>query len=302
MQEFQTWVIEKRVEIAIDLIAGSISGMCNCLSSHPLDTIKVRMQMSNDSSIQVVKQVLRQEGIFAFYKGMMFPLTSVPLLNAVVFSTYEFWRRIIKGGSEKMTYLQIAVCGGIAGSFASLFSCPIELTKCRLQMQKDSIHKLYKNPIDCLVKIARYEGFTYIFRAMHTTQQREILGYGAQFAMYEYTKDLLTRLGDRSDPTNLDLLISGGLGGVACWCIGYPQDTVKTILQCENKTGKNRIYKPILYDGGFYDCAKQLVAKEGFRSLWKGFSVCIFRAFYANAIGFYSYETSKSLITNKYVQ
>lgn len=29
-------------------------------------------------------------------------------------------------------------------------------------------------------------------------------------------------LQDKSEPSSYDLLIAGGLGGMACWIVGYP--------------------------------------------------------------------------------
>jgi hypothetical protein len=43
------------------------------------------------------------------------------------------------------------------------------------------------------------------------------------------------------------------------------------------------------------------VQREGHGGLWKGVTSTMFRAFYANAIGFYTYEFSKSFILNKYM-
>lgn len=31
-------------------------------------------------------------------------------------------------------------------------------------------------------------------------------------------------LGEKTEPSSIDLLISGGLAGMACWVVGYPQD------------------------------------------------------------------------------
>lgn len=47
------------------------------------------------------------------------------------------------------------------------------------------------------------------------------------------------------------------------------------------------------------DCYKQIKEKEGRKGLWRGFSACLIRAFYANAIGFYAYEISRGYILNK---
>jgi solute carrier family 25 carnitine/acylcarnitine transporter 20/29 len=37
-----------------------------------------------------------KEGALAFYKGMEFPLIAVPIINACVFTSYEFWKRILE--------------------------------------------------------------------------------------------------------------------------------------------------------------------------------------------------------------
>ncbi|CAD8053128.1 unnamed protein product [Paramecium sonneborni] len=298
MSDFIQWTYENRFQISIDLAAGSISGIANCISSHPLDTVKVRMQMSDDGVVTTLQKIIKNEGIKGFYKGMSFPILSIPITNAVVFSVYEFWRKFFIGNSNKqLTYFQTAFCGSIAGSSAALLSCPIELTKCKLQMQETE--KIYKNPIDCVIQIYKKEGFKYIFRGMHATQQREILGYSAQFAVYECIKNFLCDLSQKAEPSTANLLISGGLAGVSCWTIGYPQDTIKTILQCQTCTDQ-KVYKVRCYDGGFYDCLIQKISAEGFGSVWKGYSVCVFRAFYANAIGFYAYELAKEQLTSFY--
>jgi solute carrier family 25 carnitine/acylcarnitine transporter 20/29 len=57
---------------------------------------------------------------------------------------------------------------------------------------------------------------------MFVTQLREIRGYGAQFPAYEAVKDLLVWFKGSSGPSNFDLLISGGLAGVACWTASFP--------------------------------------------------------------------------------
>lgn len=58
----------------------------------------------------------------------------------------------------------------------------------------------------------------------------------------------------------------------------------------------NRRFKVHCFDGGFIECLKWRIKNEGIKSLWRGFSACMLRAFYANAISFYAYEISKVYI------
>ena len=41
----------------------------------------------------VIKFTYKNEGIFAFYKGGSPPLVMFPVINAIVFSSYEFCKR-----------------------------------------------------------------------------------------------------------------------------------------------------------------------------------------------------------------
>lgn len=79
--------------------------------------------------------------------------------------------------------------------------------------------------------------------------------------------------------------------------------TVKTILQLETAiTPQQRIYawNKYIKDGGYFECYRKIKLMEGRLGLWKGFSSTLIRAFYANAIGFYFYETSKEMIVQKF--
>lgn len=52
--------------------------------------------MSTDAVFYTISNIFTKEGLFGFYKGMLFPLTSVPVINAVVFSVYEFSKRLMQ--------------------------------------------------------------------------------------------------------------------------------------------------------------------------------------------------------------
>lgn len=99
--------------------------------------MKVRMQTSKTEKAislpEVFRNTIKSEGIRAFYKGFLPPLAVGPAINAVVFMTFEFSRRLC--GVEKIddyTLKQILLCGGMAG-FAESFMCtPVDLIKSRL--------------------------------------------------------------------------------------------------------------------------------------------------------------------------
>ena len=81
-----------------DLICGSMGGLAYILTAHPLDSIKVRMQLDRRPNItlrKIIMETYHHEGARGFYKGMGSPLITIPLVNSIVFASYEFAKRMM---------------------------------------------------------------------------------------------------------------------------------------------------------------------------------------------------------------
>lgn len=98
------------------------------------------------------------------------------------------------------------------------------------------------------------------------TVSREVIAYTTYFTTYMKLKEYW--------PDNI--MINGGLAGCASWCLSYPFDTIKTHHQTNNSTAT------------FSELWKQGL-------LFRGFGICMARAFIVNAINFYIYETLHKL-------
>jgi solute carrier family 25 carnitine/acylcarnitine transporter 20/29 len=81
-----------------DLICGTFAGLAYILTAHPLDSIKVRMQLERRPNIslrRIINETYSHEGFRGFYKGMGSPLMTIPLVNSIVFASYEFAKRLM---------------------------------------------------------------------------------------------------------------------------------------------------------------------------------------------------------------
>ena len=67
------------------LIASSLSNMAGTLASHPLDTLKVRMQLDERplTSRQIIHETIKKEGTFGLFKGVTQPLVGTIPVNAM---------------------------------------------------------------------------------------------------------------------------------------------------------------------------------------------------------------------------
>ncbi|XP_016382657.1 mitochondrial basic amino acids transporter isoform X1 [Sinocyclocheilus rhinocerous] len=275
--------------MALDFVAGCIggvhvSGAAGVLVGHPFDTVKVRLQVQSvdkplyRGTYHCFQSIVRQESMLGLYKGIGSPMMGLTFINAIVFGMQGNAMRVL--GTD--TPLHQFLAGAAAGFIQCVICCPMELAKTRMQMQgtgeKSASRKMYRNSLDCLIRIHRKEGVRGINRGMVTTVIRETPGFGVYFLAY----DTLTRtLGCDAEADYIipKLLLAGGMAGMASWISTYPVDVIKSRLQADGVGGANR------YDG-IVDCVRQSWRREGWRTFTRGLTSTLLRAFPVNATTF----------------
>ena len=119
-------------ETTRDLICGTIGGISGKIVEYPLDTVKVRMQISKEAKVspwKVIKHITRHEGFYGFYAGVVAPIYGAAFENAASFAGYGFatstFRKHIMGlqASDTNTLLPIHgvfMCGAFSGIAAGM--------------------------------------------------------------------------------------------------------------------------------------------------------------------------------------
>lgn len=227
---------------------------------------------------------------------MGFPLYAIPLVNSIAFGSYECLKILLKWKNENMSNSQHLQCGAFAGLMCCIAVTPSEMVKCKLQMQfEDKKHSKYAGVLDCIIKEYKEFGIKGLYRGNVITMLRELPGYAAQFAGYNYVITYCDNHNKRSNkkiPYIIEKMIGGGVGGMCCWITSYPQDVIKTYLQ----TATDKSFRHRYYDGGTIDCAQEIYKKFGIKGFFRGIGVCMVRAFYANAFLFYFFHLQKDFL------
>jgi hypothetical protein len=217
-------------EAAKDILAGTIGGFAGKLIEYPLDTIKVRLQASVSGLGQkfvgpweCFQRTVRNEGVAGLYKGLSFPLFGTVLETATLFWSNGALRRALveRGHLEPGADLPIPLVflsGAGSGFFVSFVLTPLELVKCRLQVQADGPRadgrRLYQGPVDCLRRSIKHEGISVLYRGHAATLLREIPGTGCWFTAYELCVRSMMQPGQtRKDLHPGVIITAGAMGG-----------------------------------------------------------------------------------------
>lgn len=285
-----------------DLIAGGTAGLFEALCCHPLDTIKVRMQLYRKSGqkppgfIKTGINIAQKEGFLSLYKGLGAVIIGIVPKMGIRFSSYEFYRGLLYAPDGSITTGQTFLAGVGAGiTEAVLVVNPMEVVKIRLQAQHHSMKDpldvpKYRNAPHAGYTIVKEEGFKTLYRGVSLTAARQATNQGVNFTVYSKLKEYLQNYHGvevlPSWETSLIGLVSGALGPLS----NAPLDTIKTRLQkstyASNESSMVRIVK----------IGKQLVKEEGINALYKGITPRIMRVAPGQAVTFTVYEFMKGVL------
>ncbi|KAJ3040600.1 hypothetical protein HK097_002522, partial [Rhizophlyctis rosea] len=214
--------IQKNSRLA-DLLFGSVAGFTGKLVEYPFDTIKVRLQtqplatsLADGGAAGIAgaaaaggggagqaavtfkgpwdcfQHALRTQGILGLYKGLSAPLVGCMIENSALFAAYNHIQNLIRTytstpAETPLSLPQLATAGFLSGAFVSLILTPIELVKCRLQVQDVAGPRSvnYKGPLSIITHTLRSDGLKGFYRGHLGTFLREAGGGAAWFGTYE---------------------------------------------------------------------------------------------------------------------
>jgi solute carrier family 25 carnitine/acylcarnitine transporter 20/29 len=256
-----------------DLTAGSIGGMTQCISGHPLDTVKVRLQTQPTSeplkykgALDCFAVTIKEEGFKGLYKGVQSPLLGMTLLNSALFLSYGQTKSFLqKDKNDILTIPQIFLAGGIVGLIVSFIECPVDLFKSQLQVQYEGKIK-YNGFLDCASKIIKNHGIRGMYQGLGGTILRDVPANACYFGFYEWSKrSMITTEKTVDDLPSWKLLLSGGIGGIAYWSLTYPADVIKSTMQTDSTIKEERNFLTIV------ETAKKFILKKEFLDFLKDF-------------------------------
>ncbi|MCJ1400951.1 Mitochondrial succinate-fumarate transporter [Xylographa trunciseda] len=297
---------KKPASAATNLIAGGTAGMIEALVCHPLDTIKVRMQLSRRARapgmkrrgfLATGKEIVRKETPLALYKGLGAVMTGIVPKMAIRFTSYEWYKQLLADKETGAVSGRATFLAGLAAGITEAVAVvtPMEVIKIRLQAQYHSMADpldipKYRNAAHALYTVLREEGFGAIYRGVGLTALRQGTNQAVNFTAYSEFKSLLQKwqpaYHDKELPSYQTMmigLVSGAMGPLS----NAPIDTIKTRLQrTPAKEGETAVSRVVAI-------ARDMFKQEGFHAFYKGITPRIMRVAPGQAVTFTVYEYIK---------
>ncbi|XP_040564694.1 electrogenic aspartate/glutamate antiporter Aralar, mitochondrial isoform X2 [Lepeophtheirus salmonis] len=246
---------------------GSIAGAIGATTVYPIDLVKTRMQNQRTgsyigelmyrNSYDCFKKVIRHEGIFGLYRGLLPQLMGVAPEKAIKLTVNDFVRDKLTDDQSRIPLWGEVLAGGSAGASQVMFTNPLEIVKIRLQVAGE-IASSTKVSAWSVVKDL---GFFGLYKGSRACLLRDVPFSAIFFPAYAHLKPKFADDNGYNSP--LSLLIAGAISGVPAATLVTPADVIKTRLQVAARAGQTSY-------NGLTDAFKKIYAEEGGRALWKG--------------------------------
>lgn len=265
------------LDAIIPFVIGGLSGCAASSVIQPIDTIKVRIQISGEAlgakassnPIEVGRQIIAESGVKGLYRGLdsalfrqiTYGTARLGIFKTLSENTKAKHNRDLTGG-EKVGYSLTA------GFLGALIGNPADLTLVRFQADGSlppDQRRNYKNVFEAMGRIIKEEGVLSLWRGSGSTIARAMSMNLGMLAPYEEVKDRLNAMTGTKDTVSTRLTASA-VAGLSAAFFSLPFDNVKTKIQ-KMKAGPDGK----LPYSGFADCIRKSVAKEGIKGLWIGF-------------------------------
>lgn len=234
------------------------------------------------------------------------------VLLGIHFPVFNATRKYLMGGPttvDNFDPVKTWIGGAAGGAAGSLVSCPVELVRTKMTMQRRAAlastlgsaasaaaaaakpELTYSGSFDCFKKVLKHHGVKGLYRGYTSTLLRDIQGYGWFFLGYEATIQAFLRAGHghtKEDLSYMQVMAAGVMAGFGLWGSMFPIDTIKSKMQADNLNQPT--YKTTA------ECLSKTLKAEGQIGVWRGFSAAMYRAIPVNAAIFLAVEGTRQSI------
>lgn len=299
-------------QAAMQVGSGGSAGFIEVCIMHPLDLVKTRLQLQNKNTVVKVtgtqvqqqvyyngvfdcmKKMIKNEGVFALYKGILPPVLVETPKRAVKFLTFEQYKRFFMFGADKPTPLTYSLAGLGAGVTEAILVNPFEMVKVTLQANRSTMKEVPSTwAVTKQIVAESGIGLNGLNKGVGATIGRNGVFNMIYFGFYHSIKN---EFPEYQDPTKEFLRKVG---------IGFTAGTLGSIVNIPFDVAKSRIQGPqpvkgeVKYRTTFGSMAT-VYREEGFRALYKGLTPKVMRLGPGGAIMLVVYDYVFEFLQKKF--
>ncbi|CAI4391223.1 ADE_G0025670.mRNA.1.CDS.1 [Saccharomyces cerevisiae] len=297
-----------------EVISGLSAGSVTTLVVHPLDLLKVRLQLSAISAqkahygpFMVIKEIIRSSANSGrsvtneLYRGLSINLFGNAIAWGVYFGLYGVTKELIYksvakpeetqlkgvGNDHKMNSLIYLSAGASSGLMTAILTNPIWVIKTRIMSTSKGAQGAYTSMYNGVQQLLRTDGFQGLWKGLVPALFGVSQG-ALYFAVYDTLKQRKLRRKRENELdihlTNLETIEITSLGKMISVTLVYPFQLLKSNLQSFRANEQKFRLFPLI---------KLIIANDGFVGLYKGLSANLVRAIPSTCITFCVYENLK---------
>ncbi|VFQ88078.1 unnamed protein product [Cuscuta campestris] len=307
-------------------VEGGVASIIAGCSTHPLDLIKVRMQLQGEPApvvqtlrpalafhstaahaahihiptpprvgpVAVGVRIVQQEGVVALFSGVSATVLRQTLYSTTRMGLYDILKQKWSEPETNAIPLPKKIAAGlIAGGIGAAVGNPADVAMVRMQADgrlPAAQRRNYKSMVDATSQMAKKEGVTSLWRGSSLTVNRAMLVTASQLASYDQFKETIIEKGIMKDGLGTHVTASFAAGFVAALA-SNPVDVLKTrMMNMKVEAGKAAPY------AGAVDCALKTIRAEGPMALYKGFIPTISRQGPFTVVLFVTLEQVRKLL------
>ncbi|XP_033114725.1 calcium-binding mitochondrial carrier protein Aralar1-like [Anneissia japonica] len=266
--EVDRTVLVQVAESVYRFMLGSIAGAAGATAVYPIDLVKTRMQNQRGGSVvgelmyknsfDCFSKVIRFEGVFGLYRGLLPQIVGVAPEKAIKLTMNDFVRDKVRNKDGSIPLWGEIIAGGCAGASQVMFTNPLEIVKIRLQVAGEIAGA---GPRVSAISVIKDLGLFGLYKGARACFLRDIPFSAIYFTSYAHLKKYFAD--ENGHNSALSLLTAATISGAPAASLLTPADVIKTRLQVVARTGQTTY-------SGVFDCARKLWAEEGGTAFWKG--------------------------------
>lgn len=249
----------RKPTLAESIFLGGASCVFTVNFTHPIETVKTRMQISGNGMGLVIRNTFTNEGVGSFWKGIVWAWGREGSYASIKLGAYAPVRDAIGAGGKDAPFYLKFTAGAITGGVGSIIGNPFDVLKTLAQANQGK-----SVPLMTLVgNMYKEQGIAGFYRGVSANIMRACVLNATKMGVYDISKGYVSDFTGWSRKDIRNSFCSATLAGFLMTLTVSPFDRIRTNLM--NQPTNAKIYN------GFTDCVVKTIQSDGPMSLWRGF-------------------------------